>query len=98
MAGVPEGLRLRPVKTQSPEDETGKKSHDESEKKEGIGGSGDDMDPPVTPTGRLFLHDDFYTIILCALEFRDRMELDHLRAVLRDTLAHHPRFHSKVVC
>lgn len=95
MAGVPEGLRLRPVKTKHADDAAG--NDDGSDEKKGSD-SADDVDPPVSPTGRLFLHDDFYTTILCALEFQNKMELEDLRAVLSDTLVHHPRFHSRVVC
>ncbi|CAI5503091.1 unnamed protein product [Closterium sp. Naga37s-1] len=51
---------------------------------------------PLSPTARFFLSDDFYTTVLCALEFKDRMEIDELRAILSDTLLKHPRFHSRM--
>ncbi|CAI7802562.1 unnamed protein product [Closterium sp. NIES-53] len=51
---------------------------------------------PLSPTARFFLSDEFYTTVLCALEFKDRMEIDELRTILSDTLLKHPRFHSRM--
>ncbi|CAI7789180.1 unnamed protein product [Closterium sp. NIES-53] len=52
---------------------------------------------PVSPVGRLFLDDDFYTTILCVLEFKNEMEIKELRDILQHTLLQHPRFHSRLV-
>ncbi|CAI5476798.1 unnamed protein product [Closterium sp. Yama58-4] len=51
---------------------------------------------PLSPTARFFLSDEFYTTIMCALEFNDRMEIGELRTILSDTLLKHPRFHSRM--
>ncbi|CAI5480792.1 unnamed protein product [Closterium sp. Yama58-4] len=51
---------------------------------------------PLSPTARFFLSDEFYTTVLCALEFKDRMEIGELRTILSDTLLKHPRFHSRM--
>ncbi|CAI5457729.1 unnamed protein product [Closterium sp. Yama58-4] len=52
---------------------------------------------PVSPVGRLFLDDGFYTTILCVLEFKNEMEIKELRDILQHTLLQHPRFHSRLV-
>ncbi|GJP40952.1 hypothetical protein CLOM_g607 [Closterium sp. NIES-68] len=55
-----------------------------------------DSAQPLSPTARLFLSDVFYTTVLCALEFKDRLAIDELRTILSDTLLKHPRFHSRM--
>ncbi|CAI5978473.1 unnamed protein product [Closterium sp. NIES-64] len=52
---------------------------------------------PVSPVGRLFLDNGFYTTILCVLEFKNEMEIKELRDILEHTLLQHPRFHSRLV-
>ncbi|CAI5936201.1 unnamed protein product [Closterium sp. NIES-65] len=52
---------------------------------------------PVSPVGRLFLDNGFYTTILCVLEFKNEMEIKELREILEHTLLQHPRFHSRLV-
>ncbi|GJP47324.1 hypothetical protein CLOM_g6534 [Closterium sp. NIES-68] len=51
---------------------------------------------PVSPVGRLFLDDSFYTTILCVLEFKNQMEIKELRDIMEHTLLQHPRFHSRL--
>ncbi|GJP40949.1 hypothetical protein CLOM_g606 [Closterium sp. NIES-68] len=55
-----------------------------------------DSAQPLSPTARFFLSDVFYTTVLCALEFKDRLAIDELRTILSDTLLKHPRFHSRM--
>lgn len=55
------------------------------------------VEQPLSPASKVFLHPNFYTVIACALEFQDKMDVDVLREHLAKTFIRHPRFRSKVV-
>lgn len=52
---------------------------------------------PLSPASKAFLHRNFFTVIACALEFQNKMDIDVLREHLAKTFIRHPRFRSKVV-